>query len=72
MDPEAAGQMKAQRVLELNPDAPAFAALRSAMEADKERAAKYAQLLYNPALLIAGLPLPDPAGYTELVCSLMQ
>lgn len=72
MEPEQAGEMKAQRVLELNPDAPAFAALKSAMEADKERASKYAQLLYHQALLIAGLPIDDPAAYTELVCSLMQ
>ncbi len=72
MEPEAAGQMKAQRVLELNPDSGAFAALRAAMENDKELAKKYAELLYSQALLIAGLPLEDPAGYTELVCSLMK
>ena len=72
VDPEQAKAMKAQRVLELNPDAGAFAALRTAVESDKEKARRYAQLLYNQALLIAGLPLEDPAGYTELVCSLMQ
>ena len=72
MEPEAAGQMKAQRVLELNPDSGAFAALRDAMENDKELAKKYAELLYSQALLIAGLPLEDPAAYTELVCSLMK
>jgi molecular chaperone HtpG len=59
-------------VLELNPDSGAFAALRAAMENDKELAKKYAELLYSQALLIAGLPLEDPAGYTELVCSLMK
>lgn len=72
MEPEGAGEMKAQRVLELNPDAPAFTALKAAMEADREKAAKYAQLLYHQALLIAGLPIEDPAAYTELVCSLMN
>ena len=72
MDPEAAKGMQAQRVLELNPASPAFAALREAVGADKEKAAKYAQLLYSQALLIAGLPLEDPAAYTELVCSLMK
>jgi len=71
-DPEHASAMKAQRVLELNPDAPAFAALRAAVDADPEKAKKYAQLLYSQALLIAGLPIEDPAAYTELVCSLMQ
>ena len=56
----------------LNPDSGAFAALRAALEGDKERARTYAELLYDQALLIAGLPLEDPAAYTELVCSLMQ
>ena len=72
VDPENAGNMKAQRVLELNPDSEAFAALQRAVETDKELAAKYAKLLYAQAQLIAGLPLEDPAGYTELVCSLMK
>ena len=71
VDPENAKNMKAQRVLELNPDSPAFAALQQAVETDKDKAAKYAKLLYAQAQLIAGLPLEDPAGYTELVCSLM-
>ena len=71
VDPEHAGQMKAQRVLELNPDSPAFAALQQAVETDRDKAAKYAKLLYAQAQLIAGIPLEDPAGYTELVCSLM-
>ena len=72
VDPEQAKGMKAQRVLELNPDAGAFAALRAALDSDREKAGRYAQLLYSQALLIAGLPLEDPVGYTELVCALMQ
>lgn len=72
MEPERAMDMRAQRVLELNPDSPAFASLRAAVESDKEKAAKYAQLLYAQALLIAGLPIQDPAKYTDLVCSLMD
>jgi molecular chaperone HtpG len=62
---------KAERVLELNPDAPAFAALKNAITADPDKARTYAEVLYNQALLIAGLPLEDPAGYSDLVCSLM-
>ena len=64
--------MRAERVLELNPDSGAFAALRAAVEEDKEKAAKYAQLLYAQALLLADLPLEDPAAYTELVCGVMH
>ena len=72
VDPNAAKDMKAARVLELNPDSGAFAALRSAMTEDKEKAKTYAELLYQQALLIAGFPLEDAAKYTELVCSLMK
>ena len=66
------GGMKAERVLELNPSSAAFGALKSALDGgDREKAAKYAQVLYHQALLIAGLPIEDPAAYTELVCSLL-
>ena len=67
------GAMKAERILELNPASSAFAALKGALDGDdKDRAAKYAEVLYHQALLIAGLPIDDPAAYTELVCSLMD
>ena len=62
----------ADRILELNVEHPAFAALETAVAADPEKAKQYAQLLYSQALLIAGLPLEDPAGYTDLVCGLMK
>lgn len=62
---------KAERVLEANPDAPVFQALKDAIANDEEKAKKYAELLYDQALLIAELPLEDPAGYSDLVCSLM-
>ncbi len=65
------GGMRAERVLEVNADSAAFAALQGAMESDPEKAKKYAELLYCQALLIADLPLEDPSAYTDLVCSLM-
>ncbi len=70
VQPDAA--LKADRILELNVDHPAFQALESAVEADPDKAKKYASLLYSQALLIAGLPLEDPSGYTDLVCELMK
>ena len=69
---EGGQPMKADRVLELNADSAPFAALKKAVEAgDKDTVAKYAKLLYAQALLLAGLPLEDPAEYSQLVCSLM-
>ena len=62
--------MKAKRILEVNVDHPAFAALEAARAGDPEKAKKYAQVLMNQAKLIAGLPIDDPSGYTDLLCSL--
>ncbi len=61
-----------EHVLELNADSSAFAAMKNAMNTDKELAAKYAKILYDQALLIAGLPLEDPSEYSDLVCSLIK
>ena len=60
------------RILEVNAEHPAFAALKNAMETDKEKAETYAKLLFSQALLIADLPLDNPTEYTDLVCSLMK
>jgi len=62
--------MKAKRILELNVDHPAFAALEEARKSDEEKAKKYAQILFNQAQLIAGFQIEDPSGYTDLLCSL--
>ena len=64
--------MKAKRILEINVDHPAFIALQTARITDPEKARKYVQILYNQACLIAGLPISDPSGYTDLLCSLWQ
>ncbi len=73
MEGGAMGSMKAERVLELNPSSSPFAALKSALEGNhKDLAATYVQILYHQALLIAGLPIDDPAAYTHLVCSLIK
>ena len=69
---EGGEHMKAERVLELNADSAPYAALKKAVdEGDKETVEKYSKLLYGQALLLAELPLEDPAEYAQLVCSLM-
>ena len=62
--------MKAKRILEINVEHAAFAALENARVNDPEKAKKYATVLLNQAKLIAGLPIDDPSGYTDLLCSL--
>ena len=38
--------------------------------ADQEK--EHAEIFYNQAQLIAGLPIDDPTAYTDLLCSLWQ
>ena len=68
----ATPDMKAERVLELNPNHAVFTALQDAYKNDQEKAKKYAEILYYQALLIADISLEDPARYTDLVCDLMK
>ena len=69
MEPEFAYTVG--RILELNPEHDAVKAMQSAMTADPVKAKDYAQLLCCQAMLMAELPLEDPAAYSELVCRLM-
>jgi len=70
MKNEAAQNIKAKRVLELNSEHHAFKALEEAYKTDKEKAEKLAKILLSQGLLIAGLPLENAAEYTELICQL--
>jgi molecular chaperone HtpG len=69
--PGTDNKLKAERVLELNAAHPVFETLVKTYASDKEKAAKYAKLLYFQALLYAGAELSDPAEYAELISSLM-
>lgn len=64
-------QVKAQRVLEINADHSAFASLKQAWETDKEKAKKYAEILYYQSLIIADMPVDNPSHFADLVCDLM-
>ncbi|HWR22108.1 MAG TPA: molecular chaperone HtpG [Feifaniaceae bacterium] len=63
--------MKAERVLELNPEHPVFEKLIKLQEADKDRLKRYAEILYAQAQLLEGILPDDPAGYAEAVLELM-
>ena len=64
--------VKADRILELNAKHPAVMAMETALLTDRAKAETYVKILYNQALLIAGLPLEDPSEYTDLVSGLMK
>lgn len=64
-------KIKAQRVLELNPEHPLFTKLQSLYEADKDKLKLYAEILYDQALLIEGIALDNPADYVQKVCGIL-
>ncbi len=65
-------KIKAQRVLEINPEHEIFNKLKSISESgDKDKLTKYANLLYTQALLIEGMPVENPVEFSNLICELM-
>ena len=64
---------KSEKVLELNPSHPVFETMKSLQASgDTEKLNAYADILYNQARLIEGLPVEDAVAYTEAVCKLMK
>ncbi|MBM0064850.1 molecular chaperone HtpG [Alkalicoccobacillus gibsonii] len=63
--------VKAEKVLEINPNHDVFKALQSAKDTDQEKLKLYTNLLYSQALLIEGLPLEDPVEFTKDMCKVM-
>lgn len=64
-----AQKVQAERVLEINPDHPVFGTLLAV--SDEDKLASYAELLYDQALLIEGLPVSDPVAFSDRLCALM-
>lgn len=65
------GETKAERILELNPDHPVFDALKRAMQAGGEDLAVYSKLVYNQALLAAGLKIDNPVEFTDCITKIL-
>ena len=66
------GGVKAQRVLEINPNHETIKAMMSYIDTDMEKAKSYCQLLLCQAQLMAGLDIDNTAQYSNLVLSLMK
>ena len=62
--------VKANKILEINPDHELFKALSKEYN-QNTNIEDYANLLYDQALLIAGLNIKDPVKYTERITNLM-
>jgi len=66
--------VKADRILELNPNHEVFAKMKTVYgegEEGKELVKMYADLLYNQSLLISGLSIEDPVKFGEEICKLI-
>lgn len=64
-------KIKAEKVLEINAGHPIFEALQKSFENDKDKVKVYAELLYNQALLIEGMPVEDPVAFSNAICNLI-
>ncbi len=64
------GNVKAKRVLEINADHPAYAALKRTIAEDPEKARDMAVIMYDQAALIAGMPVEDMVGFSDRVFKL--
>lgn len=64
-------KVQAERVLELNADHPVFATLQRLLTTDPDKLSAYAELLYQQALLIEGMPVEDPVALSKMICDLM-
>ncbi|MBR3023338.1 MAG: molecular chaperone HtpG [Oscillospiraceae bacterium] len=64
-------KVKAEKVLEINPDHDIFGKLKELYNDDKEKLKKYTELLYTQSLLIEGMSIEDPVGFSNMICDLM-
>lgn len=64
-------KVKAEKVLEINPDHDIFGKLKELYNDDKDKLKKYTELLYTQSLLIEGMSIEDPVGFSNMICDLM-
>lgn len=64
-------EIKADKILEINPDHPLFESLDRLYQNDKEAIKDYANMLYHQALITEGLPIEDPTEYIKAMTALM-
>ena len=63
--------IKAERILEINPNHEVFKAIEKAYEADSESINKYANILYTQALLMEGILPSNPKEFANILSELM-
>lgn len=69
--PDSKG-VKAEKVLEINKNHAVYNKLSYLFQTDKDAVKDYSNALYSQARLIEGLPLENPAEYSELILRLIS
>ncbi len=64
--------MKAERILEINPNNKIWSVLRMEYSIDRDKVKEIAQVLYDQACLIEGFAIKDPIEYSRKVTSLLS
>ena len=64
--------IQAEKILEINANHKILEALNKAFKRDKESIKPYAELLYDQALLMEGMPIDDPVAFSNSVCKLIE
>lgn len=64
-------KIKAEKVLEINASHPVFETVKKLYAEDKDRLKMLAEVLYDQALLIEGVPVENPTRLADLVCKLI-
>lgn len=72
MPDNMAGNVHAEKILEINTDHSMFEKIKNAYDNDKDKLKKLSSVLYNQALLIEGLQIEDPVQYANDVYELIE
>lgn len=65
------GDVKAGKILEINPNHGIFEAMQKIFDQDKDKVSEYASILYDQALLIEGFSVENPVEFSNKICQLM-
>lgn len=63
--------IKADKILEINADHPAFAELQASFKTDKQRFSSLVDLLYYQGLIVEGISVEDPEAFINSMWSLI-
>ena len=64
-------KVKANKILEINMNHNVYKKAEKYYNEDKEKLKKYANVLYNGALLIEGFSVDDPIAFSNDICDLI-